>query len=66
MLRQKRPESNDPHDIADFVEARLDDMEQRLVGHMDAKFSEVRTLFYPDSQKAIPSCTASITRSRSS
>lgn len=43
MLRQKRPESNDPHDIADFVEARLDDMEQRLVGHMDAKFSEVRT-----------------------
>ena len=66
MPRQKRPESNDPQYHADFVEARLDDMEQRLVGHTDAKFSEVRTLFYPDSQKAIPSCTASITRSRSS
>ena len=45
MPRQKRPESNDPQYHADFVEARLDDMEQRLVGHTDAKFSEVRTLF---------------------
>ena len=45
MPRQNRPESNDPRDIANFVEARLKDMEQRLVVHMDAKFSEVRTLF---------------------
>ena len=51
MPRQNRPESNDPRDIADFVETRLDDMEQRLVAHMDTKFSEVRTLFlsgFPD------------------
>ena len=45
MPRLNRPESNDPRDIADFVEARLDDMEQRLVAHMDTKFGEVRTLF---------------------
>lgn len=45
MPRLNRPESNDPRDIADFVEARLDDMEQRLVVHMDAKFGEVRTIF---------------------
>ena len=51
MPRHNRPESNDPRDIADFVETRLDDMEQRLVAHMDAKFGEVRTLFlsgFPD------------------
>ena len=45
MPRHNRPESNDPRDIADFVETRLDDMEQRLVAHMDAKFGEVRTFF---------------------
>ena len=45
MPRLNRPESNDPRDIADFVETRLDDMEQRLVVHMDAKFGEVRSLF---------------------
>ena len=51
MPRLNRPESNDPRDIADFVESRLDDMEQRLVAHMDTKFGEVRTLFlsgFPD------------------
>ena len=45
MPRLNRPESNDPRDIADFVESRLDDMEKRLVAHMDTKFGEVRTLF---------------------
>ena len=45
MPHQNRPESNDPLDIADFVEARLGDMEQRLVEHMDTKLGEVRTLF---------------------
>lgn len=45
MPRLNRPESNDPRDIADFVESRLDDMEHRLVAHMDTKFGEVRTLF---------------------
>ena len=51
MSNLRRPDSNDPRDIADFVEARLGDMEQRLVAHMDTKFSEVRTLFlsgFPD------------------
>ena len=51
MSRPKHPESNDPRDIADFVDARLGDMEQRLVEHMDGKFSEVRALFlsgFPD------------------
>ena len=51
MPRLNRPDSNDPRDIADFVETRLDDMEQRLVAHMDTKFGEVRTLFlsgFPD------------------
>lgn len=46
MPRRNRPESNDPRDIADFVEARLDDMEQHLVEHMDTKFGEMRTLFF--------------------
>ena len=46
MPRRNRPESNDPRDIADFVEARLDDMEQHLVAHMDTKFGEMRTLFF--------------------
>ena len=45
MPRPNRPESNDPRDIADFVDSRLDDMEHRLVVHMDTKFGEVRTLF---------------------
>ena len=45
MPRQNRPESNDPRDIADFVEAHLDDMEKHLVEHMDTKFGEMRTLF---------------------
>lgn len=51
MAHPNRPESNDPRDIADYVDARLDDMEQRLVAHMDTKFMEVRTLFlsgFPD------------------
>ena len=51
MSNLRRPDSNDPRDIADFVESRLDDMEQRLVAHMDAKFGEMRTLFlsgFPD------------------
>ena len=51
MSRLNRPESNDPRDISDYVDARLDDMEQRLVEHMDAKFGEVRALFlsgFPD------------------
>ena len=46
MRNQRRPDSNDPRDIADFVDARLDDMEQRLVEHMDVKFGEMRTLFF--------------------
>ena len=45
MSRLRRPDSNDPRDIADFVDGRFDDLEQRLVAHMDTKFSEVRTLF---------------------
>ena len=45
MPRLNRPESNDPRDIAAFVDGRFDDLEQRLVAHMDAKFGEVRTLF---------------------
>ena len=45
MPRLNRLESNDPRDIADYVDARHDDMEQRLVEHMDAKFGEVRALF---------------------
>ena len=51
MINLRRPESNDPRDIADFVDTRLDDMEKRLVAHMDTKFGEVRTLFlsgFPD------------------
>ncbi len=51
MPHQNHPESNDPRDIAEFVESRLYDMEQRLVAHMDTKFVEVRTLFlsgFPD------------------
>ena len=51
MPRPNRPETNDPRDIGDYVDARLDDMEQRLVAHMDTKFGEVRTLFlsgFPD------------------
>ena len=51
MSRLRHPNSNDPRDIGDYVDARLDDMEQRLVAHMDAKFGEVRTLFlsgFPD------------------
>ena len=46
MPRLNRPESNDPRDIADFVEARLDGMEQRLVEHMDTEFGEMRPLFF--------------------
>ena len=45
MSRLRRPNSNDPRDIGDYVDARLDDMEKRLVDHMNAKFGEVRTLF---------------------
>ena len=30
MSNLRRPDSNDPRDIADFVDARLDDREQRL------------------------------------
>ena len=51
MSRLRHPNSNDPRDIGDYVDARLDDMEKRLVDHMDAKFGEVRTLFlsgFPD------------------
>ena len=51
MPRQNRPDSSDPRDIADFVDGRFDDLEKRLVEHMDAKFGEVRTLFlsgFPD------------------
>ena len=51
MSNLRRPESNDPHDIADFVDLRLDDLEKRLVDHMDVKLGEVRTLFlsgFPD------------------
>ena len=51
MPRQNRPESNDPRDIADFVDARFEELEKRLVDHMDTKFEEVRTLFlsgFPD------------------
>ena len=45
MSRLRHPNSNDPRDIGDYVDARLDDMEKRLVDHMDAKFGEVCTLF---------------------
>ena len=45
MPRLNRPDSNDPRDIGDYVDARLDDLEKRLVEHMDAKFGEMRTLF---------------------
>ena len=45
MSRLRRPNSNDPRDIGDYVDARLDDLEKRLVEHMDAKFGEMRTLF---------------------
>ena len=45
MPRLNRPDSNDPRDIGDYVDARLDDLEKRLVDHMDTKFVEVRTLF---------------------
>ena len=51
MPHLRRPDSNDPRDIADFVDGRFDDLEQRLVAHMDAKFGEMRTLFlsgFPD------------------
>ena len=51
MPHLRRPDSNDPRDIADFVDARLDDLEKRLVEHMDDKFGEMRTLFlsgFPD------------------
>ena len=46
MSRLRRPDSNDPRDIADYVDARFNDMEQRLVEHMDTKFGEMRTLFF--------------------
>ena len=45
MSHLRRPNSNDPRDIGDYVDARLDDLEKRLVEHMDAKFGEMRTLF---------------------
>ena len=51
MPRLNRPDSNDPRDIGDYVDTRLDDLEKRLVDHMDAKFGEMRTLFlsgFPD------------------
>ena len=51
MSHLRRPNSNDPRDIGDYVDARLDDLEKRLVEHMDAKFGEMRTLFlsgFPD------------------
>ena len=56
MSHLRRPESNDPRDIADFVDARLVDLENRLVGHIDAKFEEMRTLFltgFPDGDPVI-------------
>ena len=46
MPRPNRPETNDPRDIGDYVDARLDDLEKRLVEHMDTKFGEMRTLFF--------------------
>ena len=45
MPHLRRPDSNDPRDIADFVDGHFADMERRLVAHMDAKFGEMRTLF---------------------
>ena len=51
MSRLRRPDSNDPRDIADFVDARFEELEQRLVEHMDTKFGEMRALFlsgFPD------------------
>ena len=51
MTRLRRPDSNDPRDIADFVDVRFEELEQRLVEHMDVKFGEMRTLFlsgFPD------------------
>ena len=45
MPHLRRPESNDPRDIADFVDARFEELEKRLVEHMDTKFGEMRALF---------------------
>ena len=37
MTRLRRPDSNDPRDISDFVDARFEELEQRLVEHITIK-----------------------------
>lgn len=56
MSRPQRPETNDPRDIADYVDARLAEYERRLSAHIDGKFNELRTLFlsgFPEGDPAL-------------
>ena len=47
----KRPESSDPRDVADFVDSRVDEMEERISQHFDRRFAELTAMFrsaFPD------------------
>lgn len=42
MPRQQRPASEDPRDIAMFVDSRLDTLRADLLAHIDRRFEEQR------------------------
>lgn len=45
MAQALRPESNDPRDVAAFVDARVAQANRELRAHIDARFDEQRTMF---------------------
>ena len=45
MSRLQRPESDDPRDIAMFVDSRLDTLRGEIFEHIDRRFDEQRRLF---------------------
>lgn len=45
MAQALRPESNDPRDVAAFVDARVAQANRELRAHIDARFDEQRQWF---------------------
>ncbi len=56
MQYQARPESNDPRDVAAFVELRLSQRQNEMMAHIDKRFNELMERFedgYPDGDLAM-------------
>lgn len=56
MQYQARPESNDPRDVAAFVELRLSQRQNEMMAHIDKRFNELMDRFedgYPDGDPAM-------------